>query len=377
MSKFISVPNGDIKLTVTGSGNVILDTEGGSDVLVRTGSGTFSVTGSETNLESDNLYVSDNLFTINSGELGSGVTAGESGFEINRGGLPNVKLAYKEGDDVFEFSDDTGDLVGIRTDVITSSSDVLFSPTGVVLTDFDYASRVDSHPAIQDAVPNVQWVNTAIDTAIDEYQQLGTYQLSRGIDNYTQVTTRHISEGDETNSITFLVDDKLVGRMTDEYFDYNYLRFRTKNDEFGKNPIIETKVPGKDLVLKAETGGSPNNNGSVRVDYVFELTGQLSPDAINNIVYPGYKSSIVIPEEDYVEGYSTEDAYVSDFGDPDSESDNDYIDRVNLYDENTNGVKIVGSVEGEGGTGIYFINGSNTRDELISRQRSLFISMMF
>jgi len=223
----------------------------------------------------------------------------------------------------------------------------------------------------------VQWVNTAIDTAIDEYQQLGTYQLSRGIDNYTQVTTRHISEGDETNSITFLVDDKLVGRMTDEYFDYNYLRFRTKNDEFGKNPIIETKVPGKDLVLKAETGGSPNNNGSVRVDYVFELTGQLSPDAIDNIVYPGYKSSIVIPEEDYVEGYSTEDAYVSDFGDPDSESDNDYIDRVNLYDENTNGVKIVGSVEGEGGTGIYFINGSNTRDELISRQRSLFISMMF
>ena len=41
------------------------------------------------------------------------------------------------------------------------------------------------------------------------------------------------------------------------------------------------------------------------------------------------------------------------------------------------GVKIYSKTEDKGGTGIYFVNKSNTADEIISKNRALIFSMLF
>ena len=43
----------------------------------------------------------------------------------------------------------------------------------------------------------------------------------------------------------------------------------------------------------------------------------------------------------------------------------------------TDGVKLYGKAEGDGGTGLFFINQSNTQDELISRNKALLYSIIF
>ena len=43
----------------------------------------------------------------------------------------------------------------------------------------------------------------------------------------------------------------------------------------------------------------------------------------------------------------------------------------------TDGVKIYAKAEGNGNTGIYYVNSNNVRDEIISKNRSLLLSMIF
>ena len=43
----------------------------------------------------------------------------------------------------------------------------------------------------------------------------------------------------------------------------------------------------------------------------------------------------------------------------------------------TDGVKIYAKAEGNGNTGIYYVNSTSERDELISRNRSLLYGMLF
>ena len=70
--------------------------------------GNLTVTGTTTSVETTNTQVTDNIITYNQGESGSGVTAGTSGIEIDRGSLDNALLVFDESDDSFKVSTDGG-----------------------------------------------------------------------------------------------------------------------------------------------------------------------------------------------------------------------------------------------------------------------------
>ena len=65
--------------------------------------GNLIVQGAVSEVSTTNLEVEDNVIKLNKGETGAGVTdtGGESGLEIDRGSLRNVRLVWNEAEDVF------------------------------------------------------------------------------------------------------------------------------------------------------------------------------------------------------------------------------------------------------------------------------------
>ena len=61
-------------------------------------SGTLAVKGSVFKVDSQNVLTEDNIITLNDGEVGAGVTAGQSGIEVDRGTLVKAQLVFDESD---------------------------------------------------------------------------------------------------------------------------------------------------------------------------------------------------------------------------------------------------------------------------------------
>lgn len=64
--------------------------------------GNLTVTGSTTSVETTNSTITDNIIVLNDGETGAGITAGTSGFEIERGSETNVSIVYDDSVDAFK-----------------------------------------------------------------------------------------------------------------------------------------------------------------------------------------------------------------------------------------------------------------------------------
>ena len=66
-------------------------------------SGTLTVSGATTTIDTNTLNVKDRIITVNQGESGAGVTAGSAGIEVDRGTSPNPSLIWDEATDEFKF----------------------------------------------------------------------------------------------------------------------------------------------------------------------------------------------------------------------------------------------------------------------------------
>lgn len=83
--------------------------------------GNLTVLGTQTTVHSTDTEISDNIFALNAGEIGAGVTAVTSGIEIDRGSLANVALVWNE----------TFDKWRATVDGVTYANIVLAGDTGV------------------------------------------------------------------------------------------------------------------------------------------------------------------------------------------------------------------------------------------------------
>jgi hypothetical protein len=68
--------------------------------------GNLLVGGNTTQVTKTDLFVSDNLITINKGEVGTGVTLGRAGIEVDRGLAANVQLIYNEAIQKWQITND-------------------------------------------------------------------------------------------------------------------------------------------------------------------------------------------------------------------------------------------------------------------------------
>lgn len=362
MSRIIQVNDSDYKVKVRSNGQndsngtVTLDVGTDGKVIV---TGNLTVFGETTTVASTVVAITDPTFIINNqvrypdnapGQqeaYGNGIVTptGEAGIIIGRGTHPdgdaqiffseslywydNQTNSNKQGAFVFKTANTL--LAGIRTNSITTNDKDqnlnLLGPsptpdeTGVgtavisVHGVSDYADRINlldptQNPFVTDsnkfeeAIPNVAWVNGAIDTY---FTTTPPAFIQRGD---TTLRVYDTSESDVESKLDLKINGVLNATFKIGEFTVQDFRF--------SNGTIETLSLATDLVLRSA------GTGSVTIDDTLKMT--------------------LVTEDPTQTGGS---------------------------------VKIYTKDETYGGTGIYFVNNQDTRDELISRRKALAYSMIF
>ena len=120
MSKILRVSESDYRIKVQDTGTITLDTGVEQGTVVITGD--LLVKGNTTTVDTANLNIEDNIILLNKGEIGSGVTEGTAGLEIDRGSLPNAQFLWDESVEKFTIQTDDNALVGIVVGSIATDS---------------------------------------------------------------------------------------------------------------------------------------------------------------------------------------------------------------------------------------------------------------
>ena len=99
--------------------------------------GNLTVTGTTTSVETTNTEISDNIITLNKGEVGAGVTATYAGIEVDRGSSADVALRWNETSDKWEITTDGVSYDEIGTASGSGISDVVSDTTPQLGGDLD------------------------------------------------------------------------------------------------------------------------------------------------------------------------------------------------------------------------------------------------
>jgi len=326
MSKFLNIPNGDYKVKVQEGGDITLDT--GFNVGQVRITGSLIVEGDTTIVESETLSIKDNIIVINDGETGVGITLNEGGIRIDRGSLSDAFFVFDE--DItwrdpstetnktggFVFKNEASTLVGIRTNSISTGGGDLYlinSGTGVISVTGTTDYELQVISGDDDVIPNKAYVDNKVADVLE------IIDPSKIIDGSSTPSYIEVIDQETTSNpsiINIAIDDTIVG-----YVDATDARL---HDILISGSTIQTNNSFGDLVL-----ASPGT-GIVRISDTLQIDGL--PTADDTTLVP------VAP---------------------------------------ATGTKLYMDDQGTGGSGIYFVNAENTRDEIISNNRALIYSMIF
>lgn len=105
MSKILKVDQGDYVIQVQPGGNIILDA-GSTGKIIFTGG--IDISGATTTINSTNTEIADNIFTLNNGEIGPGISSAnnyEAGINIDRGTINSnpsfAQIIFSETEDAY------------------------------------------------------------------------------------------------------------------------------------------------------------------------------------------------------------------------------------------------------------------------------------
>jgi len=265
---------------------------------------------------------------------GSGVTLGTAGIRIDRGNLTDAELLYDESlnpynpatatnaDGAFKLTYANGDPIGLRTNSISSGGDISLQPGGLVkVFKVNYENNLltenVTYPIVANRVlfPDVVPNKRYVDQAIyDAVSGLAPEYIGS---EDTQVITYDTAEGDPISEVTIEIDGVLKNE-----FKANQVNFLQDQINLSEIRIEESTIsaPGttEDLILQAQ------GVRSVRIDDTLLM-----------------KSAAIAPTYDGI------------------------------------GLKLYTGAQSTGGTGLFYVNSTNTRDEIISKNRSLLFSMIF
>jgi hypothetical protein len=325
MSKFVSVPNGDYKVTVRSGGTITLDTGLESGTVVVTGD--LLVQGNTTTVESEDMAIRDNIIIVNKGETGPGISLERAGLQVDRGSLSDAFFVFNENiswrdpatettkTGAFTFTNDSGGLIGIRTNSIsTGGGDLYLINSGNGVISVTGTTNYELNVVDDDHITNKKYVDDAITTA---FATVFLQQIGDGFINPSSIEVDDNESTGVDSVINFKIDSQLVSQLYADRWEFSDIRII--------GTTIETITSDQDLTLRAP------GVGVVRIDDTLELTR--------------------VPGDD---------------------------DELTLVpNAPTDGIKLYINQQDAGKTGIYFVNDSNNRDELVSKNRALLFGMLF
>lgn len=317
MASVVSVPNDNYIIKVQPGGTITLDTGTGQGDVIFTGN--YTVQGTQTNINSQNLNIADNIILINSGETGAGITLTEGGIRINRGTLADAILVFNEGinytdpvtdtliQGAFQFKNSSNSIVGIQTNSInTNGGDLNLINAGTGVISVTGTNDYEDNLTDDDHIPNKKYVDDEIVTALTSTFQR---RIEEGSTSKSFVEVRDEEVSGSQSVINFTLDAINVGQIFADRFEYGDLRIQDN--------MIETTTSDSPLILS-----SPGTAGiEVRDNMTLTITT-----------------------------------------DPSSPAD---------------GIKLYAKAPATGGTGLFFKTSTGVDNEIISRKNALLLSMLF
>lgn len=159
----VSIEDGVATISLTDSVEIVEDLEVGRNLTVL---GDFTVSGTTTFLNTEELEVKDNIITLNAGTEGSPTL--NAGIEVDRGDSPTVTLQWNESSDTWEATRDGSNFsfIILDGDIVGSNTIDVSSENGVVTVDTILKDQ-DSYLLTEDGL--------AVDIASIETEILGEY----------------------------------------------------------------------------------------------------------------------------------------------------------------------------------------------------------
>ena len=323
MTKYV-VTSGDYHIKTNDAGSIFLDTGNQIGQVYMTGN--LVVKGTTTQVDATNLDLKDNIIVLNAGEQGAGVSLSTSGFAIDRGSKVNTQFVFDEtvswNDPVtqtikqggFKTRDINGGNIGLEVrSISTGGGDLYLINAGTGVISVSGTNQYENQVTDDDDIPNKKYVDVQIAAQV----AAADFQKIRdGSSSFTQVVVADFETTGQTSVASITVDGVNNVNFYDNRSELHDLRVDGSR--------ISTTVSNSDLTLSAP------GTGSVVIDDQLQILTTPSPD-----------DSAVDPAQP------------------------------------TDGLKIYAKSQGVGKTGLYYVNSNNVRDEIISKNRSLLLSMIF
>ena len=323
MTKYV-VTSGDYHIKTNDAGSIFLDTGNQIGQVYMTGN--LVVKGTTTQVDATNLDLKDNIIVLNSGEQGAGVSLSTAGIEIDRGSKPNTQFVFDEtvswNDPVtqtikqggFKTRDINGGNIGLEVrSISTGGGDLYLINAGTGVISVSGTNAYENQVTDDDDIPNKKYVDVQIAAQV----AAADFQKIRdGSSSFTQMVVAAF----ETTGLTSVASITVDGVNNVNFYDNRSELHDLRID----GSRISTTTSNADLTLSAP------GTGSVVIDDQLQILTTPSPD-----------DSAVDPAQP------------------------------------TDGLKIYAKSQGVGKTGLYYVNSNNVRDEIISKNRSLLLSMIF
>lgn len=203
--------------------------------------------------EAEQVKVKDNMLTLNAGEVGSGVTAGTSGLEIDRGTLPKYQIIFDESDKRFK-AGEVGNLRNLMLRDTDSNMEMGTIQNGEILF-WDHTNKI--------AKSSVMTINDIVTQGVVQ-GMLNGYVSKTGSSNITSGNLTIEDDGylrgfyvhsQRKSSIAFMALDP----STNELFFRVYDQANEVGSNLKMSPNGSLQLNGKDIAL-AENVPAPITN---------------------------------------------------------------------------------------------------------------------
>jgi hypothetical protein len=401
MSKVVRVQSSDYKVVTALNGTITLDT--GNNVpnfpptdtwtggVVVTGD--LLVLGNTTTVESEELFVKDNIIHINTGETGPGVsTLGTTaGLQIERGSLSDTYFLWDETEDSFTFTDETNELRSITTNRINTRDENLGVKVGqgiiTVVDSGNYEERIINYSLLNTIFEIIRIKRTS---GIVELEVNQPHNLQTGKEIYVEcIPVPDINTG--TDPVPVTVISATIIRYSKPGFDIPESNFFVGTAGTIRPVIIinDDYIPNMKAVADFTTSAilSFNTNKILQGNSRVIVTDDSIPDQLSQISFDvdGVNQAVINDNGLFVDNIHINNNNIKN---KNPNLDNILLDSV-LELKAKNGDPEVSTgyvslyskpIPGGGGTGLYFFNkdDENTpiRDELISRSKALIYSLI-
>lgn len=344
MGQVIQV-NGDYNIKAKSGSSITLDPGITGDVIVV---GNLVVEGKTISIETQDLFIRDNIILLNDGEVGPGVTLGISGIEIDRGSSANnVGFFWNEQTSSWSlvsappssnFSVDSNSrltLKEILTDAEVDDGNLTLIGSGTGVVTVAGTDNYEQQVTQDDHLPNKRYTDNAIFNRPNYRVGVGTTPANPSNDPFLK-----------TDNTMVLVSDALLQDSVDDHEQLTGQSF--------SQSVVSV------IVNSVQPPTAQFFQNSVRMQNI-RVTG----DEISNVASGG-------------------DVYVKTLGDGKLRVNNSIrIEYSNQPGSIPNSSLLYAAAPAAGTTGLYFVNHNsvsqpqNKTGELISKNRALVYSMIF